>query len=313
MDRDCAIYVSGHAGLVGSALVRLLRRKGFRRVVTRSRRRLDLTDRAAVERFFRSCRPRYVFHAAAEVGGISANSSRPADFIYQNLAIQTNVIDAAHRHGVERLIFFGSSCAYPKSARVPIREDSLLTGALEPTNEPYAVAKIAGLKMCQAYNRQYGSDFLTVVPANLYGPGDHFAEDGHVVAGLMRRFHEAKVSRSPGVTLWGSGRPRRDFLYVDDLAEACLFLMRRAERLPCDLINIGSGRETSVRDLARSVLRVVGYRGRIAFDASRPDGAPRRFLDSRRIVALGWRPRTALAEGLRLTYAWYRRTRASRP
>jgi GDP-L-fucose synthase len=311
MDKDSAIYVSGHSGLVGSALERLLRREGYRRVATRPRRELDLTDRAAVERFFRRCRPRYVFHAAAEVGGISANSSRPADFIFRNLAIQSNVIDAAHRHGVERLIFFGSSCAYPRSARAPIREDSLLTGPIESTSEAYAVAKIAGLKMCQAYNRQHGTDFLTVVPANLYGPGDCFGADGHVAAGLIRRFHEAKEQKAPAVSIWGSGSPRRDFLYVDDLAEACLFLMRRPGRLPFDLVNIGSGKETSIRDLARLAGQAAGFSGRIVFDLSRPDGAPRRFLDQRRIASMGWRPRTALREGLRLTFAWYRRTSAS--
>jgi GDP-L-fucose synthase len=311
MKKDSRIYVSGHAGLVGSALVRLLKRKGFRNLILRTHRELDLTDRAAAARFFRSCKPEYVLHAAAKVGGISANSRAPAEFIYQNLAMQTNILDLSYRCGVSKLLFFGSSCFYPKKVRVPIREESLLTGPVEPTNEPYAVAKIAGLKMCQAYNRQHGTDFLTVVPANLYGPGDHFGEEGHVVAGLLRRFHEAKLSRAPSVTIWGSGRPRRDFLHVDDLAEACLLLLSARRRPPADLINIGSGRETSIRRLARLVSAAVAYQGRIEFDSSRPDGAPRRFLDNRRIASSGWRPRTSLARGLESTYAWYRRVLAS--
>lgn len=307
MKKDSRIYVSGHGGLVGSALVRVLKKKGFRNMVLRTHRELDLTDRAAVCRFFRSSRPEYVLHAAAKVGGISANSRAPADFIYQNLAIQTNIIDLSFRSGVSKLLFFGSSCFYPKFARVPIREESLLAGPVEPTNEPYAVAKIAGLKMCQAYNRQHGTDFLTVVPANIYGPGDHFGEDGHVVASLVRRFHKAKQEGASAVTIWGSGRPKRDFLFVDDLAEACLLLMRREARPAADVLNVGSGRETSIRSLASLMAGVVGFRGRIVFDVSRPDGIPRRFLSNQRILAFGWRPQVGLAEGLRMTYAWYRR------
>jgi len=311
MKLESRIYVSGHTGLVGSAIVRALRRRGFGNLILRTHRELDLTVRATVERFFRSSRPEYVFHAAAKVGGISANSSRPADFIFQNLAIQTNVIDLAVRHGVKKLLFFSSSCAYPMLARVPIKEESLLAGPVEPTNEPYAVAKIAGLKMCQAYNRQYGTDYLTVIPANLYGPDDHFVDGGHVVAGLLRRFHEARVQGAPSITILGSGKPKRDFLYIDDLAQAGVLLMCREERLPFDLLNIGSGKETSIRQLAGLIGRTVGYKGRIVFDTSRPDGMPRRFLDNRRIAALGWRPKVGLAEGLRLTYVWYRRVRSS--
>ncbi|HAM34798.1 MAG TPA: GDP-fucose synthetase [Elusimicrobia bacterium] len=308
MNIHSRVYVSGHDGLVGSALLRTLGRAGLRNVLTRTRARLDLTRQDAVERFFSRSRPEYVFHAAALVGGIQANQQRPGDFIYQNLAMQTNVIEACRRHRVKRMIFFGSSCAYPKQAKVPIREDQILAGPIEPTNEPYAVAKIAGIRLCQAYNQQYGTDFVTVIPANLYGPQDHFDDSGHVTAGLIRKFHAARLAGAAAVTLWGTGRPKRDFLFVDDLAQACLLLMRR--RLRHDIFNVGSGQETSIAELAALVSQVVGYKGRIDFDASRPDGIPRRSLDNRRIAALGWRPKTELTDGLRLTYYWFRRTLA---
>ncbi|MBI3548534.1 MAG: GDP-L-fucose synthase [Elusimicrobia bacterium] len=309
MKKDSRIYVTGHTGLVGSALVRLLEKKGYRNLVLRSRRQLDLRDRRAVDRLFDSRRPEYVFHAAARVGGIAANSSLPGDFIYENLAMQTNVIDASRRRGVKRLIFFSSSCVYPKFAPLPIREDSLLTGPIEPTNEPYGIAKIAGLKMCESYNRQFGTDFLTLVPANLYGPGDHFDGGGHVISGLLQRFHEAKKAGAPEISIWGSGKPSRDFLYVDDLAEACL-LAAASPRLPYDALNIGSGRETSIKSLALAIKGVVGYRGKVVFDTSRPDGMLRRYLDTQRGDALGWKPKVPLTVGLRRTYAWYRKTLA---
>jgi GDP-L-fucose synthase len=304
------IFVAGHRGLVGSALVRRLAAGGHAEVITRGRAELDLEDAAAVARFFERERPDYVFLAAAKVGGILANSSYPADFLRANLAIELNVIDAARRGGVARLMFLGSSCIYPKLAPQPIREEHLLTGPLEPTNEAYAIAKIAGIKLCESYNRQYGTRYVSVMPTNLYGPGDNFDLAGsHVLPALIRKFHEAKLAGDPTVTVWGSGTPRREFLHVDDMADACVFLMERGE-VP-ELVNVGVGEDVTIADVAALVREVVGYDGEIVFDRSKPDGTPRKLLDVSRLRELGWSPRVGLREGLAGTYAWYVRERAS--
>ncbi|HUO20763.1 MAG TPA: GDP-L-fucose synthase [Steroidobacteraceae bacterium] len=304
MKPDSPIYVAGHRGLVGAAIVRRLRAAGFGNLLLRERSELDLRRQSAVEDFFRGARPEYVFLAAARVGGIRANDTQPAEFLHDNLAIQTNVIDAAWRHGAAKLLFLGSSCIYPKLAPQPLREDYLLTGALEPTNEWYAIAKIAGLKMCQAYRRQYGFDAIALMPTNLYGPGDNFSlETSHVVPALLRKFHEAKARGAPEVVVWGTGTPRREFLHVDDLADACLVLMQRyADERP---INVGWGRDLTIAELAETIRGIVAYRGALRFDADRPDGTPRKLLDTARIAALGWQPRIGLEAGLRSTYAWY--------
>lgn len=309
MTPDAPIFVAGHRGLVGSALVRRLRAAGFAGLVLREHGELDLTDQRAVAEFFAQQRPQYVFLAAARVGGILANSTYPAEFLRDNLAIQTNVIDSAWRNGVRKLLFLGSSCIYPRLAPQPMREDCLLTGALEPTNEPYAIAKIAGLKMCQAYRRQYGFDAICAMPTNLYGPGDNFsAADSHVLPALLRRIHEAKEGGAAEVVIWGSGRPRREFLYVDDLADACLFLMQRyQDERP---INVGWGRDQTIAELAETVARVVGYSGSTRYDASKPDGTPRKLLDTTRLTELGWTPRTELAAGIRSTYEWFLNNRS---
>jgi GDP-L-fucose synthase len=306
VNRTSRVYVAGHRGLVGSAIVRRLTADGFSQIITRARSDLDLTDRAGVERFFAAERPEYVMLAAAKVGGILANSRFPADFIVQNLAIQTNVIDAAYRHGVRKLLFLGSSCVYPKLAPQPIKEDYLLTGALEPTNEAYAIAKIAGIKMCQAYRAQHGFDAITVMPTNLYGPNDNFdLQTSHALAALVRRFHEAAAGGVESVTVWGTGAPRREFLHVDDLAEACVFLMGRPDAP--EIINVGTGEDLTIRELAELIARVIGFSGRIVFDPSKPDGTPRKLLDVSRLHALGWRARIPLEDGIRRTYEWYRR------
>ncbi len=304
VERDSRIYVAGHTGLIGSALVRRLKKEGYTNLILRTRDQTDLTNKAQVEALFSETRPEYVFLAAARVGGIKANSTRPAEFIYENLMIQTNVIDLAWRYGVKRLMFFGSSCVYPKQAEQPMKEEYLMTGKIEPTNEPFGVAKLAGISMCRAYRAQYGVEFFTVIPANVYGVGDHFNEDAHVVSSLIMKFHRAKLEGHPSVTLWGTGRPRREFLYVDDLAEACLFLMNLKE-LPPDPINIGRGEDTSVRELAEIIKEITGFTGNIEFDTTRPDGNPRRLLDSSRMHGLGWRAKTPLEEGLKRTYRWY--------
>ncbi len=304
MEPASRIYVAGHRGLVGSALLRRLRRAGFTNLIVRTRSELDLTDQAAVERFFQIERPDYVFLAAARVGGIHANRTYPAEFIYENLAIQTNVIHAAWRHGVRKLLFLGSSCIYPKHAPQPIREEYLLSGPLEPTNQPYAVAKIAGLEMCRAYRRQYGFNAISLMPTNLYGPGDNFdLETSHVLPAMIRKFHEAKLAASPKVVLWGTGTPRRELLHVDDLADAALFLMERYDGE--DPINVGTGEDLSIRELAELVRAVVGFPGEIVFDPSMPDGTPRKLLDVSRLHALGWRHRISLREGIELTYRWF--------
>ncbi|MGQ9862354.1 MAG: GDP-L-fucose synthase family protein [Thiobacillaceae bacterium] len=319
MDKNATIYIAGHRGLVGSALVRTLQAQGYRNLLVRTHAELDLTDQAAVETFFAAERADYVFLAAAKVGGILANDRYPAEFIRDNLAIQTNVIHAAWKNGVKRLLFLGSSCIYPKHCPQPMREEYLLTGPLEPTNRPYAIAKIAGIEMCWSYNRQYGTRFLAVMPTNLYGPGDNYHPDNsHVIPALIRKFHAAKRNGQPTVTVWGTGRPRREFLYSDDLAEACVFLMNLPDAqfdtlLGSDesatgvfmppLINIGVGEDLTIRELAQMVRDAVGYQGEIAFDPSKPDGTPRKLLDVTRLAALGWHARTPLADGLRATYA----------
>ena len=305
MNRESKIFVAGHRGLVGSGILRKLQAEGYTNLVTRTRAELDLRDQAAVNRFFEEERPEYVFLAAAKVGGILANSTYPADFIRDNLQIQTNVIDAAYRSGVKKLLFLGSSCIYPKFAPQPMKEEHLLTGPLEPTNEWYAVAKIAGIKMAQAYRRQYGFNAISLMPTNLYGPGDNFdLETSHVIPALIRKFHEAKVEGKPHVVVWGTGKPRREFLHVDDLADAALFLMQNYDGE--EIINVGVGEDVSIRELAELIRDVVGYEGEIVFDTTKPDGTPRKLLDVSRLHALGWRARISLREGLEQTYAWYK-------
>lgn len=310
MNPDDSIFVAGHRGLVGSAIVRRLRSVGYDNLILRSRKELDLKCQSAVEEFFAAARPSYVFLAAARVGGILANDTYTAEFLYENLAIQLNVIDTAYRHGTRKLLFLGSSCIYPRNAPQPMREECLLTGALEPTNEWYAIAKIAGVKMCQAYRRQYGFDAISVMPTNLYGPGDNFnLRNSHVVPALLRKFHEAKEAGMAEVQVWGTGNPRREFLYVDDLADACFFLMKKyADERP---INVGWGVDSTIAELVETIRRVVGFSGAIRFDASQPDGAPRKLLATDRITALGWLPRIELEAGLRATYEWFLEHRAT--
>jgi GDP-L-fucose synthase len=297
MDRDARIYVAGHRGLVGAALWRELERQGHTHLIGRTRRQTDLLDAAAVRKLFASEKPDYVFVAAARVGGILANSSRPAEFLLENLQIQNHLLHNARLAGVKKLLFLGSSCIYPKMAPQPMKEECLLTGPLEPTNEWYAIAKIAGIKLCQAFRRQYGSDFICAMPTNLYGPNDNYdLQSSHVLPALIRKFHEAKASGAPSVTCWGTGSPRREFLHVDDLAAACVFLMRHYSGE--QIINIGSGADLTIRELAQRVKRAVGFKGRIVWDKSKPDGTPRKLLDCSRIFALGWRPKIDLETGL---------------
>ncbi|MCX7985260.1 MAG: GDP-L-fucose synthase [Bacteroidetes bacterium] len=304
MEKDAKIYVAGHLGMVGSALVRNLQSKGFSNLILRSIEELDLTRQVDVERFFEQERPEYVFLAAAKVGGIHANNTYPADFIYINLQIQNNVIHSSYTYGVKKLCFLGSSCIYPKYAPQPIKEEYLLDGKLEPTNEPYAIAKIAGIKMCQAYNRQYGTRFISVMPTNLYGYNDNFdLETSHVVPALIRKFIEAKQTHSPTVTLWGTGTPRREFLFVDDLADACVFLMEHYD--DTEIINIGVGEDITINELASIIKDEVGYTGNICYDTTKPDGTPRKLLDVSKLHSLGWRATTSLREGIRKTIQWY--------
>jgi GDP-L-fucose synthase len=298
------IYVAGHRGLVGSAIVRRLKDAGFQNLLLRDRAALDLTRQAAVDDFFAETQPEYVFLAAAKVGGILANDRYPAEFLRDNLAIQTHVIDAAYRQKTRKLLFLGSSCIYPKHAPQPMPEECLLTGALEPTNEWYAIAKIAGLKMCQAYRRQYGFNAITAMPTNLYGPGDNFdLTTSHVLPALLRKFHDAKQQRLGEVEVWGTGKPRREFLHVDDLADACVFLMQG--EFAADMVNIGWGKDVSISELAALVARIVGYSGTARFNPSMPDGTPRKLLDVSKMTALGWRASIALEEGLNSTYRWF--------
>lgn len=304
MDRNARIYVAGHRGLVGSAIVRKLTAEGYGNLLLRTSGELDLRDQAAVAAFFAAERPDCVFLAAAKVGGIVANNTYPAEFIYDNLMIEANVIHSAYRTGVSKLLFLGSTCIYPKMASQPIREEYLLTGPLEPTNEAYAIAKIAGISLCRSYNRQYGTRFIAAMPTNLYGPNDNFdLEKSHVLPALIRKFHEAKVAGAPTVTVWGTGSPLREFIHVDDVADAALYLMRHHEG--DDIVNIGSGEEISIRDLALLVKKVVGFEGELVFDASKPDGTPRKLSDVSRLHSLGWRHRIGLEDGVRETYEWF--------
>jgi len=301
---DSKIYVAGHIGLVGSAIVRKLESEGYTNIITRTFEELDLTDQKATRKFFEKERPEYVFLAAAKVGGIQANSVYPADFIYINLMIECNVIKASHEFGVKKLLFLGSSCIYPKMAPQPIKEEYLLSGYLEETNEPYALAKISGMKMCQYFNKQYGTNFISVMPTNLYGPNDNFdLNTSHVLPALIRKFHEAKVDNAPYVEIWGTGTPRREFLYVDDLADACLFLMKNYSGN--DFFNVGTGEDVTIRELAELIGEVVGYKGELKFDTSKPDGTPRKLLDVSRIHEAGWRYKIELKKGLEMTYEWF--------
>ena len=304
MNEDDKIYVAGHRGLVGSAILRRLENQGFENILVRNRSELDLCSQSEVDLFFLEERPAYVFLAAAKVGGIHANNEYPADFIRDNLQIQTNIIDSAYKNGAKKLLLLGSSCIYPREAPQPIKEESLLTGPLEETNQWYALAKIAGIKMCQAYRKQYGFDAISIMPTNLYGPGDNFhPENSHVLPALIRRFHEAKINGAQSVQIWGTGKPMREFLYVDDLAEACEFAMN--EYSDSDAINVGVGKDISIKNLAILVKDIVQYNGDLAFDTSKPDGTPRKVMDVSRATNLGWSAKTSLQEGISRTYDWY--------
>ena len=304
MEKESKIYVAGHRGLVGAAIVRKLREEGYGNLVTRTSRELDLREQGAVREFFERERPEYVFLAAAKVGGILANDTWPADFLYQNLMIEANVIESARLSGVKKLLFLGSTCIYPRMAPQPLKEEYLLTGPLETTNEWYAVAKIAGIKLCQACQRQYGSKFISAMPTNLYGPEDNFdLESSHVMPALIRKFHEAKINRAPAVTVWGTGKPLREFLHVDDCAAACLFLMQHYDGE--EIVNIGVGEDLSIAELAELVSKVVGFAGNIVYDSGKPDGTPRKLVDVTRINGLGWRAGIPLEAGIRMTYEWF--------
>jgi GDP-L-fucose synthase len=313
MKKESKIYIAGHNGLVGSAIKRNLEKKKFKNLIYRTRKELDLMNEKAVRNFFEKEKPEYVFLAAAKVGGIVANRDYPADFIYQNLQIQNNVIHSSYLTGVKKLLFLGSSCIYPKFAPQPMKEEHLLTGELEKTNEPYAIAKIAGIKMCQSYNRQYGTNFIACMPTNLYGPNDNFdLESSHVLPAIIRKFHEAKENKSKKIILWGTGLPKREFLYVDDLADACIFLMKKynpgkKENEKGEIfLNIGTGKDLSIKELANIVKEAVNYQGEIIYDTSKPDGAPRKLLDVSKINNLGWKYKIGLETGIRKTYEWYK-------
>ncbi len=322
MNSNPKIYIAGHRGMVGSAIMRTLYAQGQTNIVTCSHAELDLTNQAAVQQFFANEKPDQVYLAAAKVGGIHANNSYPAEFIYRNLMIQANVIDAAFRNGVKNLLFLGSSCIYPKLAQQPMREDMLLTGRLEPTNEPYAIAKIAGIKLCESYNRQYGIshaiDYRSVMPTNLYGPGDNYhPENSHVIPALIRRIHEAKTNNAPSVSIWGTGTPKREFLYVDDMATACVHVMNlpksiydQSTRPMLSHINVGSAKDITIGEVAQAIAKIVGYSGQMAFDVSKPDGAPRKLMDNSRLNALGWQAQFSLEEGLKLAYADFQKNYA---
>jgi GDP-L-fucose synthase len=301
IERNARIYVAGHRGLVGSAIWRELHRVGFTHLIGRSRAELDLMEAEAVEQFYAREKPEYVFVAAAKVGGIVANNQQPAEFLYENLQIQNHLIHGAYRAGVQKLLFLGSSCIYPKLAPQPLKEEYLLSGPLEPTNQWYAVAKIAGIKLCQAYRRQYGCDFICAMPTNMYGPNDNYdLQTSHVLPALIRKFHEAKMTNAPTITCWGTGTPFREFLYADDLAQACLFLMQNYSDE--QFLNVGYGSDVTVRDLAETIKTIVGFEGEIVWDKSKPDGTPRKLMDSSRLFALGWKPRVTLEAGIRLAY-----------
>ncbi|MBU0649668.1 GDP-L-fucose synthase [Patescibacteria group bacterium] len=304
MKKSSKIYIAGHRGMVGSAIKRRLEKLGFNNLIYKTRKQLDLTDFRKTKRFLETEQPEYVFVAAARVGGIIANRNYPMDFFYHNMAIQLNLIHAAHLVGVRKLLFMGSTCIYPKLAEQPLKEDHLLTGPLEPTNEAYAIAKIAGIKMCHYYNFQHGTNFITVMPTSLYGPHDNFDLEGsHVIPAMLRKFHEAKVRGDRKVTLWGTGKPRREFMYVDDLADALLFLMQSYDT--SELINIGIGNDYEIREIADKVAGVVGYQGSVEYDTSKPDGTPRKLVDTSKLDALGWKPTVGLEEGLKVTYDWF--------
>lgn len=301
MEKDIKIFVAGHRGLAGSAIVRQLKNKGYANLILQSHEELDLINQQAVIEFFDKEKPEYVFLAAGKVGGIYANSTYPAEFIYNNLQIQNNILHASWKYSIKKLLFLGSSCIYPKLAVQPMAEESLLSGYLEPTNEPYAVAKIAGIITCRSYNEQYGTNFISVMPTNLYGPSDNYhSQNSHVLPALIRRFHEARNNNTPSVKIWGSGAPKREFLYSDDLADACIFLMENYN--DSKIINIGSGKEITIRELSETIKQVVGYRGEIEFDTSKPDGTPRKLLDCTKIHGLGWKPKIPLEQGLALAY-----------
>ena len=311
MDLNARIYIAGHRGMVGSAIVRKLRAQGYGNLLTRTHAELDLLDQAAVRAFMQQEKPAYIFLAAARVGGIQANNVQRADFLYQNLMIETNVVDAAHQAGVDRLLFLGSSCIYPRDCPQPIKEEYLLSGPLESTNEPYAIAKIAGIKLCESYHRQYGRQYVSIMPTNLYGPNDNYdLNHSHVLPALLRKAHEAKQRGAAQLVVWGSGKPRREFLYVDDMADACVYLMER-EDVTEGLYNVGTGSDVTIRELADMVMKVVGFDGQIVFDLSKPDGTPRKLLDVSRLKALGWSAQTRLEQGLVLTLGAYRATQAA--
>ncbi len=300
-DKDAPVYIAGHSGLVGSAIVRLLKNKGFTNLICRPSSELDLREISAVKEFFEKEKPAYIFLAAAKVGGIMANNTYPADFIYDNLAIQNNIVHQAYLHGVKKMLFLGSSCIYPKNAPQPIKEEYLLTGFLEPTNDAYAIAKIAGIKMCQSYHKQHGCNFISVMPTNLFGPGDHYhLQNSHVLPALIRKFHEAKVKDEKTVTIWGTGTPRREFLHVDDAAEACCFLMENYDEP--GIVNVGSGKDDSIEQLSRMIQVITGYKGDLVFDTSKPDGTMRKMLDVTFVNSLGWFPKIDLKEGIQNTY-----------
>lgn len=304
MNKDSKIYVAGHRGLVGSAIVRGLKDKEFTNIIERTHSELDLINSDAVEKFFKTERPEYVFLAAAKVGGILANNTYPADFIYENLQIQNNVIGMAKKYEAKKLMFLGSSCIYPKMCPQPIKEEYLLSGYLEETNEAYALAKISGLKMCQFFNKQYGTNFISVMPTNLYGPHDNFhLKNSHVMPALIRRFHEAKINNTPEVVVWGSGKPLREFLYSEDMADACIYLMENYEGN--DFFNIGTGKEITIKGLAEMIKKVIGYEGRLVFDSSKPDGTPRKLLDVKRLEEAGWTYKTEIREGIEKVYKWF--------
>lgn len=307
MQANSKIYVAGHRGLVGSAIVRKLKAKGYNNILGRTSQELDLRDQSSVKQFFEEEQPKYVYLAAAKVGGILANSTYPAQFLYDNLMIQSNIIEAARNYGVKKLLFLGSTCIYPKLAPQPLKEEYLLTDELEPTNEPYAIAKIAGIKMCNAYNKQYGTNFMSVMPTNLYGPNDNFdLQNSHVLPAIMRKIHEAKTNGSETVTIWGSGTPLREFLHVDDLADACVYLMENhsAEEIGT-FVNIGTGKEISIRELAEQLCSIIGFEGTLVYDSTKPDGTPRKITDVTKLKQLGWRYSIELEEGVRDTYQWY--------
>ncbi len=302
MNKDAKIYIAGHRGMVGSAILRKLTKEGYSNLIFKSSSELDLRNQAAVESFFNLEKPEYVFLAAAKVGGIVANNTYRADFLYENLAIQNNIIHAAHLHQVKKLMFLGSSCIYPKLAPQPLQEESLLTGLLEQTNEPYAIAKIAGIKMCEAYRSQYGCNFISVMPTNLYGYNDNYhPQNSHVLPALIRKFHEAKLNHSAHVEIWGTGTPLREFLFANDLADACYFLMQNYNE--AGFLNVGVGHDISIKDLALLIKEIIGFEGEIVFDSSKPDGTPRKLMDVSKLSALGWKYQTALADGIRLAYA----------